>query len=129
MYFAQSQSRYLGTKDEKIARHSLLAAYFQGSWGGGKKKPIHLTKRKKTLPDGDRQVSSQPILFGKGVFNLRKLSELPYHLTHAGKFDVLDEELLFNFEWLYSKLQGESLNKLLVDYEKALEARTDVATR
>ena len=116
-------------KEEKISRHALLAEYFQGSWGGVKKKPIHLTKRKKTLPDADRQVPSQPVLYSKSVYNLRMLNELPYHLTHGGKFEVLDEKLLFNFEWLCSKLRAESLNKVLNDYEIALETRADVATR
>ena len=100
-----------------------------GKWGDGRKKRITLTRRKKTLPDADRQVSSQPLKFGKSVFNLRKLSEMPFHLIHSGHTDTLNSEVLFNFEWIQGKVQGQSLSDVLEDYSLALEVRPELDLR
>ena len=108
---------------------SKLCYIFSGNWGGGRKKPITLTRRKKTLPDADRQVSSQPLMFSKSVFNLRKLSEMPFHLIHSGHTGELDDEVLFNFEWINSKIRGQSLNDVLEDYVLALEVRPELDVR
>lgn len=102
---------------------------FSGKWGGGRKKHIILNRRKKTLPDADRQVSSQPQMFSKDVFNLRKLSEMPYHLIYSGQASALDDEVLFNFEWINDKLKGQSLNDVLEDYVLALEVRPELDVR
>lgn len=89
-----------------------------------------MNRREKTLPDADRQVSSQPLMFSKDVFNLRKLSEFPYHLTHANLLETLDEEILFNFEWLLGKVRGQALNDVLLDFSTALEVTPgDLAKR
>lgn len=100
-----------------------------GKWSGGRKKRITLTRRKKTLPDADRQVSSQPLKFSKSVFNLRKLSEMPFHLIHSGHTYTLNSEVLFNFEWIQGKLQGQSLSDVLEDYSLALEVRPELDLR
>lgn len=34
--------------------------------------------------EGDRLVAAQPYQFSAGVYNIRKLIELPYHQTLAG---------------------------------------------
>ena len=103
--------------------------HFLGTWGGRRKKPIVLTRRKKALPDADRQVSSQPLLFAKDVYNIRKLSELPYHLIRAEKFEDLDDEILFNFEWINAKIKGQSLSDVLLDYENAICVSEDMDMR
>ena len=100
-----------------------------GKWGGGRKKHITLTRRKKILPDADRQVSSQPLKFSKSVFNLRKLSEMPFHLIHSGHTDTLNSEVLFRFEWIQGKVRGQSLNDVLEDYALALEVRPELDLR
>ena len=88
-----------------------------------------MTRRKKTLPDADRQVSSQPMMFSKSVFNLRKLSEMPTHLIHSGHTDTLYSEILFNFEWINGKIRGQSLNDVLEDYVLALEVTPELDVR
>ena len=109
--------------------HQNCFCLFAGKWGGGRKKRITLTRRKKTLADADRQVSSQPLMFSKNVFNLRKLSEMPFHLIHSGHADRLARKVLFNFEWIYGKVRGQSLNEVLDDYSLALELRPDLDVR
>lgn len=112
-----------------ILIHQDCVCLFSGKWGGGRKKHITLTRRKKTLADADRQVSSQPLMFSKSVFNLRKLSEMPFHLIHSDHTDRLARKVLFNFEWIYGKVRGQSLNEVLDDYSLALEVRPDLDVR
>ena len=68
-------------------------------------------------------------MFSKSVFNLRKLSEMPFHLIHSGHTGRLASEVLFNFEWIYSKVRGQSLNEVLEDYALALEVRPELDVR
>ena len=68
-------------------------------------------------------------MFSKDVFNLRKLSEMPYHLIYSGQASALDDEVLFNFEWINDKLKGQSLNDVLEDYVLALEVRPELDVR
>lgn len=133
----QGMRNKLSSSKQTIAQHedlnhtfaSTISLSFSGRWGGGRKKRITLTHRKKTLPDADRQVSSQPLMFSKSVFNLRKLSEMPIHLIYSGLSDRLASEVLFNFEWIYGKVRGQSLSEVLEDYVVALEVRPDLDVR
>ena len=135
--FCQGMRNKLSSSKQTIAQHedlnhtfaSTISLSFSGRWGGGRKKRITLTHRKKTLPDADRQVSSQPLMFSKSVFNLRKLSEMPIHLIYSGLSDRLASEVLFNFEWIYGKVRGQSLSEVLKDYVVALEVRPDLDVR
>ena len=135
--FGQGMRNKLSSSKQTIAQHedlnhtfaSTISLSFSGRWGGGRKKRITLTHRKKTLPDADRQVSSQPLMFSKSVFNLRKLSEMPIHLIYSGLSDRLASEVLFNFEWIYGKVRGQSLSEVLEDYVVALEVRPDLDVR
>ena len=135
--FCQGMRNKLSSSKQTITQHedlnhtfaSTISLSFSGRWGGGRKKRITLTHRKKTLPDADRQVSSQPLMFSKSVFNLRKLSEMPIHLIYSGLSDRLASEVLFNFEWIYGKVRGQSLSEVLEDYVVALEVRPDLDVR
>ena len=100
-----------------------------GKWAAGRKKNITLTRRKKTLPDADRQVSEQPLMFSKSVFNLRKLSEMPFHFIHSGQSALLYNEVLFNFDWIQGKIRGQSLNHVLEDFALALEMEPELDVR
>ena len=68
-------------------------------------------------------------MLSKSVFNLRKLSEMPFHLIHSGHADRLARKVLFNFEWIYGKVRGQSLTEVLEDYSLALELRPDLDVR
>ncbi|KAK3736404.1 hypothetical protein QZH41_017906 [Actinostola sp. cb2023] len=112
-----AKERYLtGGQATKI--HANLSEYFLGTWAQGKKKP-YVNRKGESLQD-DRLVSDQPMLFGTSdenpIYNLRKLSELPYHLFHAKQYDKMKDEVLCNFEFLLAKLRGTSVANVLEDF-------------
>ena len=77
-------TRYLKARKEV---HTKLADFFTGMWSDGAAKPFADKNGETVLKD--RLVARQPLMFhnekeNKAVYNLRKLSELPYHLLHAG---------------------------------------------
>lgn len=124
--------------------HSNIADYFQGIWGG-KPKPFEYTTEQvnfftlnkvsgfnpyETTGERDRQVSTQPFYYkdsdGEIVrYNLRKLSELPYHLLRADRIEELYDQVLFNFRWLHTKLSCFPLSAVIEDYEAAISYRYD----
>lgn len=55
-------------------------------------------------------------------YNLRKLTELPYHLIKSGRFIDLASNVLFNYKWLYAALDSIGLQCLLVDFNEASRA-------
>lgn len=54
---------------------------------------------------------------------------MPIHLIYSGLSDRLASEVLFNFEWIYGKVRGQSLSEVLEDYVVALEVRPDLDVR
>lgn len=117
--------RFLGVQCNVDCQLCMLS----GKWAGGRKKNITLTRRKKTLPDADRRVSGQPLMFSKSVFNLRKLSEMPFHFIHSRQSALLDNEVLFNFDWIQGKIRGQSLNHVIEDFALALEMEPELDVR
>jgi len=116
---------YIGNQQERQSCHRLLATYFKGTWSGGKPKPVSLTHRQLRIEDADRQVAVQPLEFSPGVYNLRKLSELPYHLSLSGQVETLKHLALCNFDWLLSKLLATSYISLKQDFALALTLFSD----
>ena len=112
--------RYLGNDTQKYKCHSILATYFEGTWSDGKLKPVTLSHRQLVLENVDRQVASQPLKFTESIYNLRKLSELPYHLCFSGQLDTLKQIALCNFDWQLSKIHAESYTSLMQDYRLAI---------
>ena len=49
-------------------------------------------------------------------YNLRKLSELPFHLVKSRRITDLKQFVVFNYEWLYTKLQAMSLHDIISDF-------------
>ena len=81
------------------------------------------------------QVSEQPLSFGALTvnghrqvrYNVRKLSELPYHLIESGMDAELRKHVLFNYDWLHSKLAATSLPDVLADFHMATMSFGDAA--
>ncbi|RWS28545.1 NACHT and WD repeat domain-containing protein 2-like protein [Leptotrombidium deliense] len=124
--------RYLNEQQKVIYFHSSLADYFLGKWAGGRMKPFRYTEMQRKRfglieehGSADRRVTLQPNNYcnsdGKINYNLRKLNELPFHLCRANRFKELFEEVLFNYEWLHSKLNSCSFQSILADFEDAKE--------
>jgi len=125
--------------------HSNLADYFLGRWAQGEKKPFLFTDaqvRRFGLSSNEgaenRWVASQPHAFGippgrEGIaalkrgamFNYRKLSSLPFHLTCSGRMADLKAWCLASFDFILAKIHAFSISDLLADYDFALENHHD----
>ena len=124
------RDRYLKDHEELLRTHSALADYYMGRWSRGRKKPFRysvvLTRRlKMTTSDSeaDRKITTQPLKWKtktpqgtvKIQYNLRKLSELPYHLYVSERHRELLQQVFYNYKWLHTKLRATSLTELLGD--------------
>lgn len=142
-----SQERYLANDDVRRMYHSQMADYFLGIWAGCPK-PFQFTENQKrmfhlttTEGEADRKVPAQPVIFttanaaagksdaGPVRYNLRKLSELPFQLIRAQREEDLYTHVLFNYEFIHSKLSSMPLNLCLFDYEDALQFMFDKEVR
>lgn len=56
----------------------------------------------------------------KRRYNMRKLTELPYHLIKAERYLDLAQVVLFNYQWLFAALQALGLQSLLLDFEDSI---------
>ncbi|XP_074652791.1 NACHT and WD repeat domain-containing protein 2-like [Tubulanus polymorphus] len=125
-----TSQRYLADKNFRRLVHSNIADYLLGVWSDGREKPFtysdnHVIRFELQSQEGvaDRKVSSQPLRFSDGEnstsvrFNFRKLNMLPYHLNESGRVEELEDEVLFNYEFLYSKLRATSLHNILTDFQ------------
>ncbi|KAL9973170.1 hypothetical protein ACROYT_G019587 [Oculina patagonica] len=123
-FIEAAQERYL-TDEQRMKIHTNMSDYFLGKWSGGVKKP-YVNKEGKEM-SMDRLVPKQPLMFdsreGKEIYNLRKLSELPFHLLRSGNLEKMREECLCNFEFLLAKLRGTSLQVLISDFSSYLNAK------
>ncbi|XP_050388645.1 NACHT and WD repeat domain-containing protein 2 [Patella vulgata] len=132
-----ARERYFKNLNFVRDMHSNLADYFLGTWGGGVPKPFEYTELHRQRfglsekkGEGDRKVPAQPLKFvdkdGR-VFrhNLRKLSELPYHLLRSHRHDELYDQVLFNYKWLHAKLSSMPLQSVLADFEDLLQSKYD----
>ena len=118
------RERYLNYDEVVKSMHSMLADYFLGTWAG-KKKPVMMADSgsQSVLPCGkeaDRLVALQPLSFetpgGPVRFNKRKYDQVPRHLFLAGRLKELNSLVLFNYEWLYSKIKALSLTHIMADF-------------
>ncbi|XP_063770572.1 NACHT domain- and WD repeat-containing protein 1 [Pseudophryne corroboree] len=105
---------------EKKKRHQTLSEYFMGTWSLGAKRPIELPLIKLSL-SADRKVAPQPLWFSEDMPNLRKMSELPYHLLNAGCFDELQKIIIGNMEWISSKIVSCGINSVIKDFEMCVK--------
>ncbi|VDL97373.1 unnamed protein product [Schistocephalus solidus] len=138
---------FFSDEDYRQKIHSLLADYFLGTWTGIKKTfkyPAYMVKKLK-LPESveeDRCVAAQPYIFDETVttfatakrdsvtkitgfprvrFNLRKVNELPWHLIKAGRLEDFYSEIVFNYEFLHTKICATSRSQLLEDLRLPME--------
>ena len=59
-----------------------MASYFEGEWSSPKEIP-YIDKKTAEVLKADRKVPPQPIEYSPDNFNLRKLIELPTHITKS----------------------------------------------
>ena len=137
-----SHERYLSNDEERRKYHSQMADYFLGIWGG-RPKPFQFSENQRrmfnlttTEGEADRKVPLQPLIFATTNangstansnirYNLRKLSELPFQLIRAQRFEDLYNHVLFNYDFIHAKLSCMPLNLCIFDYESSLESTFD----
>ncbi|XP_076319840.1 NACHT and WD repeat domain-containing protein 2 isoform X1 [Tachypleus tridentatus] len=117
--------------------HSCIADYFLGIWGGGNPKPFKYTEIQRHRfgisgkeGQADRKVPLQPLVFysndGRVArYNLRKFGEMAFHLIRSRRFDDLFEHVLFNYQWLHSKMSSCPIQAVVADFEDAREYLTE----
>lgn len=132
-FIEASRERYFRNLNFLATIHENIAEYFLGMWGGGVPKPYEYTEGQRRMfhlddlkGESDRKVPLQPLVFtgsdGKlSRYNLRKLSELPYHLIRSHQHEVLYSQVLFNYNWLHAKLSSMPLQTVIADFEDLLE--------
>ncbi|KAL8578633.1 hypothetical protein ACOMHN_007091 [Nucella lapillus] len=128
-----ARERYFRNLNFASSIHSNMADYFLGLWGGGTPKPFEYSDLQRqrfhladTKGEADRKVPQQPHEFldseGRVIrYNLRKLSEMPYHLVRSHRFEDFYEQVVFNYEFLHAKLSSMPLQSVLGDFEDLLE--------
>ena len=137
---AATRERYFSSQDTVRHLHTCLADFFLGKWAGGREKPFNYTQHQRQKFDikdrsgvADRKVVSQPLVYkskeGDVRFNLRKFSELPYHLIKAHMFEELFSEVLFNYQWLHAKLSSCPLDMVISDFHEAADQIQDPIDR
>ena len=127
-----AKDRYFKTEADTVYFHNMMAEFFIGKWGGGTPKPFKFTEIQKHRfglkskdSEADRQIPAMPLVFYTSDgevsrYNLRKFSELPYHLVRCGNFQDLFLNVLFNYQWLYAKMCACPLQSVLADFEDAI---------
>ncbi|XP_023233004.1 NACHT and WD repeat domain-containing protein 2-like [Centruroides sculpturatus] len=135
-----AEERYFKNMNVLCYFHCRFADYFLGIWGDGKMKPFKYTDIQRLrfgISDkqgmADRKVPKQPMVFESKEsrqvrYNFRKFGELPFHLLRAKMYDDLYKEILFNYKWLYHKLNSCQLQAVLIDFDDARENLEDSMT-
>lgn len=136
-----TRRRYLSYPDTVRYLHTCLAELFLGTWAAGKEKPFEFTQHQRQKFDikeksgtADRKVATQPLVYlnkeGELTrFNLRKFSELPFHLIRGQMFNELFSEVLFNYKWLHAKLSSCPLETVIADFQEASESLREPVDR
>ncbi|CAG2228574.1 unnamed protein product [Mytilus edulis] len=121
-----AHGRYVRNDEEKL--HSTIADYFLGKWGGFTRKPCtypsRLTAKKKMITSDDKACRLLPVqhnFYGesevRGLYNKRKMTELPFSLMCSGRHGDLRSETFCNFHYIYYRLKASSLEHLLADFD------------
>ncbi|VDH90321.1 Hypothetical predicted protein [Mytilus galloprovincialis] len=121
-FFEAAQDRYCKGETSVTNLHTALADYFLGTWANGNKKPY--VNRSNETGLADRYVVAQPIKYGD-TYNLRKLNNLPYHLSMSKRVTQLKDECLMNLPFINTKLECSSVRSVIEDYEIAKKMIND----
>ncbi|XP_071805182.1 NACHT domain- and WD repeat-containing protein 1-like isoform X2 [Asterias amurensis] len=136
-FIETARQRYLSDPDLRKKLHQTCGEYFNGTWAGDRKKPCRYSalqvERFKVPAESEenRQVSSQPLQFTglkdqvNAKYNIRKLTQLPFHLLGAEDLDSLKKFALCNFDFLLSKIKALSMQEALDDFDRVGEKKQD----
>ncbi len=115
------KTRYMKDEDEVLDLHKTMVDYYLGKWSNTHKPIEELGKKKLLHEKAMRRPVYQPIIYPSGLFNLRKMSELPYHLVKSHQYGEFVNQICHKFEWLYHKTQARGIQSVLNDLTVALQ--------
>ncbi|XP_077999411.1 NACHT domain- and WD repeat-containing protein 1-like [Glandiceps talaboti] len=118
-----AKNRYLGTKTSKVLCHRDFSELFLQTWV--KQKLLNLPNRGETDVDENRKVAPQPLLYGETRYNMRRLSELWFHLVNSGDIKRLKMVTFCNFEYLLAKTHSTSIHHLIGDFDTIFKETID----
>ena len=128
--------RFMSGARTRRDTHSAMADYYLGTWsdvakpyaaatplssaGPHRRRLVEQTPPPTARYAALRYVPHQPLILGRcsdgsTIYNLRKLRQLPTHLLAAGRLTELNERVLFNYDWLHSKICAISLQSAIDD--------------
>ncbi|XP_071808214.1 NACHT domain- and WD repeat-containing protein 1-like isoform X2 [Asterias amurensis] len=110
-----ASQRYFTNSSLRIKCHKHIAELFLQTWV--KEKRWSLEGRDLEGVESGRKVAPQPLLYGETRYNIRRLSELWFHLAHAGDLKRLKHFTMCNFEYLLAKAHAMSVYQLLQDFD------------
>ncbi|XP_006814909.1 NACHT domain- and WD repeat-containing protein 1-like [Saccoglossus kowalevskii] len=117
-----AKDRYLCTKTNIVICHRDFSELFLQTWV--KQKPLNLPNREVEVDD-NRKVAPQPLLYGETRYNMRRLSELWYHLIFSGDLKRLKMATFCNFEYLLAKTHATSIYHLISDFDIMFQQTID----
>ncbi len=113
-FLAAASERYLVTRDKAPSYHKAIADYFLGKRGN--------VKREDNASHELYWVTSQPLYWEEAdegrngrIYNLRRLSELPYQLVQCQQIVSLKSNCLCNFEFLLGQLLSNGVVQVQED--------------
>uniref|UniRef100_A0A8C5N222 ORC1/DEAH AAA+ ATPase domain-containing protein n=1 Tax=Leptobrachium leishanense TaxID=445787 RepID=A0A8C5N222_9ANUR len=144
LYHSVVYNKYLSLSGMVNTLHENMGNYFSGRWACGRSKPIYLTQTQNPpveLPKSlsvdpnvqariyvDCQLPSQPWNFTVksghhpfDIYNIRKASELPFHLMACGKLDILHNDVLMTLLYYKVLIKAGLLYSLIDSVDRAAE--------
>ncbi|XP_071956967.1 NACHT and WD repeat domain-containing protein 2-like [Antedon mediterranea] len=121
LFHEVARQRYLSENDQFL--HQSLAHYFMGRWANV---PKPFRDKKTNEPNiANRRLPLQPLVvvsrkgkMNSDRFNLRKLTELPYHLIKAGMWTECEKELC-TIPWIRAKCKTGRSYQLVLELAEA----------
>nr|XP_018670119.1 uncharacterized protein LOC100177451 [Ciona intestinalis] len=129
VYGKVAKCRYIPMEENAKYYHHLMACYFSDenptefSEVTQARNENHcdigqpLSWQPKRPQNADKENTCAPLT---PVFNIRRLSEAPHHFAQCRNLDDIKTQLLFNYEWLLTKIRATSYEALMMEIGRVL---------
>ena len=101
------------SRDAVKACNRAIATHFMGTYFN-KEQPLNLGRKGATFLKSMRQAPNQNLVHSDFHYNIRKLLEMPFHLTECYQYTELVKHCCRRFEWLRIFCSSLSL-KVMID--------------
>ncbi|XP_041462777.1 NACHT and WD repeat domain-containing protein 2-like [Lytechinus variegatus] len=138
IFYEVAYTRYVQTNMQQL--HQSIAEYFSERWARTPKP--YVNKKTKKVDVAFRQVQTQPLVLDQGLqeqrggsassirnefkktagprYNMRKLTELPFHLIRAKMWDEV-EKVMCSIPWIEAKCQTGRIYQLILELAQAAD--------